>query len=285
MKCRASRTFRLKSFSEERLVKTVEGNLECLEKIINYNIDNNILFLRITSDLIPFASHQINSFQWQEKFSTKFKEIGRKIKEADMRISMHPGQYTVLNSNKELVSKKAIKELSYHADVLDLLGLDNSAKINIHVGGVYGDKKAAMDRFIRRYKKLPKKIKKRLIIENDEKSYSVSDCLYISKKTGIPVTFDNLHHQINNEEEDIERLLEEVFQSWDKEDGLPIVHYSSQKKDERSGRHADHLDGEDLKKFLKETTEFNFDLMLEIKDKEKSAKKALKIIKDLEIKK
>ncbi len=278
--CRASRTFRLKSYSVEKLIKTVSGNLDCLEKMIDYNIENNLLFLRITSDLIPFASHEINDFDWQREFEDRFEEIGKKIKKADMRITMHPGQYTVLNSDKDAVFRKAVDELNYHAEVLNLLKLSKEAKINIHVGGVYRDKKASINRFIDRYKKLPQDIKDRLVIENDEKSYSVFDCLHISKETGIPVTFDNLHHTINNKGEDVASLLKEVFKTWKEDDGLPIVHYSSQKPKEREGRHVDHIDEDHFKNFLEKTNCLDFDLILEVKDKEKSAQKALNIIEN-----
>ena len=280
--CRASRTFRLKSYSTEKLIETVSGNLDCLEKMVDYNINHNLLFLRITSDLIPFASHKVNQLDWQGEFKDRFLEIGKKIKEADMRITMHPGQYTVLNSDKEEVFKKAVEEIIYHVDVLDLLGLDKRAKINIHVGGVYGDKKAGMSRFIDRYKGLDQRVKDRLIIENDEKSYSVSDCLKISDETGIPVTFDNLHHKINNNGEDLKSLLKKVFKTWKEGDGPPVVHYSSQKPEEREGRHVDHINEKHFRKFLTDMKGFNFDLILEIKDKEKSAQKALKIIKKYE---
>ena len=280
MECRASRTFRLKSFSTERLIETINGNLNCLEKMIDYNIDHGLLFLRITSDLVPFASHKVNDFDWQSKFKDRFIEIGKKISEADMRITMHPGQYTVLNSDKDKVFEKAIEEIVYHVEVLDLLGLDKRAKINIHIGGVYGDKKISMERFIDRYNNLSQRVKDRLIIENDEKSYSVSDCLYISKKTGIPVTFDNLHHKINNNGEKLVNLLTEVFKTWKEKDGLPVVHYSSQKPGEREGRHVNHMDEDHFKSFLKDMNGFDFDLILEVKDKEKSAQKALKIINE-----
>ena len=280
MECRASRTFRLNSFSTEKLIETIDGNLDCLEEMIDYNIDHDLLFLRITSDLVPFASHKVNDFDWQSKFKDRFIKIGKKIKRADMRITMHPGQYTVLNSDKDKVFEKAIEEIVYHVEVLDLLGLDKRAKINIHIGGVYGDKKASISRFVDRYNGLDQRIKDRLIIENDEKSYSVADCLEISKKTGIPVTFDNLHHKINNNGEDLPQLLAEVFKTWKKEDGPPVVHYSSQKPGEREGRHVNHMDEDHFKSFLKEMSGFEFDLILEVKDKEKSAQKALKIINE-----
>ena len=78
--CRSSSTFRIKNYSESRLIETIKNNLNCLTKILEYNYHNKILFFRITSDLIPFASHPIMSFKWQDYFKSEFKEIGSYIK-------------------------------------------------------------------------------------------------------------------------------------------------------------------------------------------------------------
>ena len=163
--CLADRTFRLKSYSEERLKTTVDNNLECLEKILKYNVENDILFFRITSDLVPFDSHPICEFNWQECFSIKFEELGAFITRNDIRISMHPDQFIVLNSKSDDVVKRSIAELKYHAEVLDLLGLDNTAKIQLHVGGVYGDKAGSKDRFQSRFLKLERASSSFLTVE------------------------------------------------------------------------------------------------------------------------
>lgn len=158
--CRSSRTFYLKNYAKERLLATVEGNLECLQKILRYNIKNYIYFFRITSDLIPFASHEVMDVAWQEIFKNQFEEIGRFIKENNIRITMHPGQYTVLNSNKKDVFRRSLREIEYHIEVLDLMELGSTSKVQVHVGGVYGDKEKSRKRFIDRYKDYPSKIKK-----------------------------------------------------------------------------------------------------------------------------
>ena len=152
LKCRSSRTFRLKNYSEKRHIDTIEGNLNCLLQILKYNCENKIFFFRITSDLIPFASHPIMKFDWQDYFKLNFREIGNYIKKNNMRITMHPGQYTVLSSKNVNVVANSIKELEYHTDILDLLGLDSRAKIITHIGGVYGDKSASIKRFKKVYK-------------------------------------------------------------------------------------------------------------------------------------
>jgi len=279
MDCRGNKTFRLKSYSEERLIDTVENNLDCLEEMLRYNIEHDMLFFRITSDLVPFASHKINEFDWQSYFEERFGEIGKLINKNDIRISMHPDQFIVLNSTKDDVVERSIAELDYHADVLDLLGLDSTHKIQLHVGGVYGDKRKSKDRFVRRYEQLDEKIKKRLVIENDDKSYTLKDCLDINEMCGIPILFDTFHHQVNNSGEEISEALGMVSKTWDKKDGLPMIDYSSQEPDEKDGKHAESVDEEDFREFINSSKPYDFDMMLEIKDKEKSALKAVKILK------
>jgi len=132
--CSSSRTFRLKSYSKDRLIGTVSDNLTCLFKILQFNVVHNLLFFRISSDLVPFASHQICKLDWLTYFKDQFTSIGAFIRSNNIRISMHPGQYTVLNSQDPGILTRSIKELQYHADVLDALDLDVSAKIQMHVG-------------------------------------------------------------------------------------------------------------------------------------------------------
>ncbi|MFW5904304.1 MAG: UV DNA damage repair endonuclease UvsE [Candidatus Saliniplasma sp.] len=278
--CTSSSTFRLKSYSVENLIKKVEDNLNCLEKILKFNIENDMLFFRISSDLVPFASHQVNDCDWGDHFLDKFKEIGDIIKENDIRISMHPDQFIVLNSNKEDVYHRSVDELLYHAEVLDLLGLNNTAKIQLHVGGVYGNKEKSKKRFIDRYQELDEIIKKRLVIENDERSYSVKDCLDISEECGVPVLFDHLHHSLKNNDEELNLILKEVEKTWKEQDGIPMVDYSSQMIGEREGRHAESIDKKDFLRFIERSKPHDFDLMLEIKDKEKSAVKAVDLVSD-----
>ena len=133
--CTPSRTFRLSSYTGNRLRDTVKENLACLAKILEYNKDNHLLFFRITSDLVPFASHPVCTFPWQEYFSGEFGQIGEYIRNHGFRISMHPDQFVLLNTTDEGVLRRSIADLVYQVQVLDLMGLDNSAKVQIHVGG------------------------------------------------------------------------------------------------------------------------------------------------------
>lgn len=276
--CTANSTFRLKSYSRQRLIETVQRNLDCLKKILEWNVEHGFYFFRIGSPLVPFASHQACKVDWISHFRQQFKEIGIYAKKNNIRISMHPDQFTLINSIDLKIFEKSIEELVYHCKVLDALGLDTTAKIQIHAGGVYGDKEKSMQRFIERYKKLPAMIKKRLVIENDHISYSLKDCLEISKKTKIPVVFDAYHHECLNNKESFRNAVQLAKKTWKREDGILMVDYSTGKKGKK-GAHADHIELNGFKNFLKETKDIDFDIMLEIKDKEKSAIEALQEVK------
>jgi UV DNA damage endonuclease len=278
--CSANSTFRLASYTEERLVEKVENNLDCLLKILQYNVQSGFFFFRISSDLVPFASHPVCTYDWAGHFRGHFRKIGEFIREHNIRISMHPDQFVIINALKDDVVEASIRELEYHCTVLDEMELDGTAKIQIHLGGVYGDKGSAIDRFIERYNALSTSLKRRLVIENDDRSYSLADCLSLNEKNGIPILFDVLHHQCLHNGETLRQGLELSADTWQESDGIPMVDYSSQQRGQRVGSHARTLNAALFKKFLHETRGLDFDVMLEIKDKETSALKGLKILKE-----
>ena len=181
----------------------------------------------------------------------------------------------MINSPNEVIWERSSAELVYHAQVLDALGLDTAAKIQLHIGGVYGDKDKSIERFALRFGKLPELVKRRLVIENDDRLYTVHDCLNASMKTDIPVLFDTFHHSVNTTGETVKKALSQCAKTWKTSDGLPMVDYSSQALGERKGNHAESLDTEHFSEFLKITQENDFDIMLEIKDKEASALNAI----------
>jgi UV DNA damage endonuclease len=272
--CTPSRTFRLASYSAERLIETVSWNLDCLERILEFNRDHGLMFFRVTSDLVPFASHPVCAFPWPGEFARRFAALGAFIRRHGMRISMHPDQFTLINSPDPEIFRRSSAELSYHARVLELLGLDRTARIQIHAGGVYGDKAAGIDRFCSRFEQLPAAVRHRLVVENDDRLYGVADCLLISGRTGIPVLFDSFHHRLNGSGEKEADALALAAATWKQADGLPMVDYSSQKKGERKGSHAEQIDLKHFARFVRATAGIDFDIMLEIKDKEKSALRA-----------
>ena len=281
--CTANSTFRLKSYAETRLKQTVKNNIDCLIRILQFNLEHRLFFFRISSDLVPFASHPINKFNWQGHFQEEFEEIGEFITKNRMRISMHPDQFTLINSIKEDIFERSKNELKYHTQILDLMRLDTSAKIQIHVGGAYGNKEKSMERFVTRFGMLDDSIIRRLVIENDDKLYNLNDCLKINARTQIPILFDVFHHKLNNSGNlTTEETFKLTTKTWhEKRDGIPMVDYSSQEPNGSPRQHTETINIEDFDLFLKQTQQFDFDVMLEIKDKEKSAIKAITLaIKD-----
>ncbi|MGV8980320.1 UV DNA damage repair endonuclease UvsE [Clostridium sp.] len=279
---RTNRRLTLKNFSEKMFLEVVEQNLIDLREILDNNEKNKIKLFRISSDIVPLGSHCINEVAWYEYFQNELKEIGEFIKKSDIRVSMHPGQYTVLNAEKEDIVEKAIKDLEYHARFLDALGVDSSNKIILHIGGGYGDKGLAMNRFIKNFKRLSPSVKNRLVIENDDRTFNINDLLFISGEINIPVIFDNLHHECNHEfDMPIREIMNKVAKTWKKEDGNPKVHYSQQDLHKHIGAHSKTIMVEEFLKYFEDIKEFNLDIMLEVKDKDISAIKCNLIVSNM----
>ena len=164
------KTCRQKNADDQKIFELIKSNLSALSNMLDYNIANGIKMFRISSELIPFGSSVSRLLPWREKFSLELQNLREKIQNAGIRISMHPGQYTVLNSPDNKIVENAVLDLTYHNEVLESLGADFTDKIVLHIGGGYGDKKASAKRFCDNYAHLDDGIKKRLILENDERT-------------------------------------------------------------------------------------------------------------------
>jgi len=270
----------LKNATNEKIRAIISSNLSALETVVDYNIQNNIKLYRISSDNIPFASHPINQIRWWEEEKERLKHIGMKITKARMRVSMHPGQYTVLNASNAQVVQNAFQELIYHEKFLNTLGMDEKSKLVLHIGGVYGNKAMAMNAFVNNYSLLPEEVKNRLVIENDDKNYTIQDVLSIYNEIGSPVVFDTLHHKCNAPKEILAESLwiKKCELTWKQRDGRQKLHYSEQKKEGSSGSHSDTIFLPDFLEFYQGLYNKNIDIMLEVKDKNLSAVKCNNIV-------
>nr|WP_321293137.1 UV DNA damage repair endonuclease UvsE [uncultured Trichococcus sp.] len=257
----------------EKLTEVTAHNLEALEKMVDYNIANDIRLYRSSSDLIPFGSSPVNTLDWPEIHKEAFERIGAKIRKNGMRVSLHPGQYTVLNSPTEGVVQRAIEDLIYHDKILTALCTDTTNKIVLHIGGIYGDKEAALDRFTENFQKLPEAVQNRLIIENDDKLYNIEDVLTLANQLQIPAVYDNLHHAINPPPSGgtDPYWIAEAKKTWKAANGKQKIHYSQQAPGKRPGAHTDTIDLETFLTFHEELEDKQIDIMLEVKDKNLSA--------------
>lgn len=262
-------------------------SLGYLEAIFDYLGETGIRMYRISSNLAPYATHpDLPQFHVQiDECREELARVGTRARERDIRLSFHPGQYVVLNSPHEHVAEAAARDVVQQAEILDALGCGPEARIVLHVGGVYGDRTAAIDRFVARYLELPERVRGRLVVENDETSYSVVDTLLIHERTGVSLVWDILHHRLNNPAHlgDAEacRLC---LATWPP-DQVPKIHFSSPRVDsaamnqgedgEASARrrgnprqHGDWIDGADFITFMDEMAGARFDVMLEAKQKD-----------------
>ena len=257
----------------EKLTEVTTHNLEALEKMINYNIANDIRLYRISSDMIPFGSSPVNTLDWPEIHKEAFDRIGTKIRKAGLRVSLHPGQYTVLNSPAEDVVERAIDDLIYHDKILTALGADQTNKIVLHVGGIYGDKEEALQRFAQNFRRLPATVQNRLIIENDDRLYNIEEVIQLANRLQIPAVYDNLHHAINPPPtgKDDRHWIAETAKTWKTSDGNQKIHYSQQAPGKRPGAHTDTINLETFLTFHEQLEDKLIDIMLEVKDKNLSA--------------
>lgn len=267
----------MKNATPQKLREIIAHNLIALDHLIEYNIENGIRLFRISSDLIPFGSSPVNGLIWWEEFEAELRRIGDKILHSGMRVSMHPGQYTVLNSPDDGVVSRAVEDLVYHARVLDSLGTGPDHKIILHVGGVYQERENAKGRFRTAYRRLPLEIRRRLVIENDERSYDIEEVLELGLDLGIPVVFDNLHHAILNRDSSVSdsAWIEACRQTWKAVDGHQKIHYSQQNPGKRTGSHSESIRIEPFMAFHASIDRDDLDIMLEVKDKNLSAVKCI----------
>ena len=258
----------------EKLNGLLRENLENTLKILKFNQKHNIKLYRMSSDIVPLATHEITSdWDYIEEGRELLLEIGDFIKENNLLVSMHPGQYTVLNSNKKDVVERAIEDLEYHSSILRAMNLATKHRIVLHIGGVYGDKGSAIERFKENFKRLDRDIQQRLIIENDDKSYRASEVLSIAEDLEIPMVFDLHHFNCNQtEEEELAELFPKILKTWPQEE-TPKIHVSSPRSADKFRSHADYIDSQDFNQFFsqaKELTEYDFNVMIEAKKKDKA---------------
>ncbi|MED0982617.1 UV DNA damage repair endonuclease UvsE [Bacillus paramycoides] len=255
---------------EDKLYNVTLQNLEHTIRILHYNIAHEIPLYRLSSSIVPLATHPEVEFNYLQAFAPLWRKIGALIQEHNLRVSFHPNQFTLFTSDKPHITTNAITDMTYHYNVLDAIGIADSAYINIHVGGAYGNKESAIGRFHENIKKLPSHIKKQMTLENDDKTYTTSETLAICQKETIPFVFDYHHHIANLCSEPLEELLPAIFETWSHTNVPPKVHISSPKSEKEFRAHADYIDLGFIKSFLHiaKKINHNFDIMIESKQKD-----------------
>ena len=266
----------------EKLKLVTSKNLASLEKLIQYNIENNIHFYRITSALIPLFTHpEVGDWGYREIFKKDFQYIGKLIKESNMRVDIHPDQFNVINSINPMVVESTKKALMLYCHWFEDLNYDNG-KMVLHIGGANGGKENGLKRFIDNFNKYPEKIRKRVILENDDKTYTAKETLNLCKILNIPMVLDVHHHNCNNNGECLRDMLQDIFNTWEKEPLPPKIHFSSPRDGEFDRKHADYINYFEFIKFIELAKDYTdrLDVMLECKEKDMALYKLVNDIKE-----
>ena len=260
-----------------------------LARILDYLEANDIRMYRFATALAPYASHpELTEFHGQvEECREELAAVGAVVRERGIRLSSHPGQYTVLNSEDAGVQAAAVAELEVQASLLDAMGLGPEAVVVLHVGGAAGGARAASDRFLAGLERLSEAARARLVIENDDRSFGTAAVLELAGGAGLRVVWDLLHHHCHDPEGiDDRSALAAALSTWP-EGVTPKIHYSSPRLDVeerkvRDGRrverrivlpqlraHADLVDPTGFEQFMRAAAGLrDFDVMLEAKAKD-----------------
>ncbi|HEX6940969.1 MAG TPA: UV DNA damage repair endonuclease UvsE [Longimicrobiales bacterium] len=262
---------------------SVAVSIDALHRILDYLDDVGIRMYRLSSDFVPYATHpDLPRFHRQiEEHAVDLARIGRYANRLDIRLSLHPSQYVVLNAKDEAIADKSRRDIDVQARLLDALQQGPEAVVVLHVGGAYGDRRAALERFASSFERLSEPARRRLAVENDETSFTIRDCLWIHERLGTPIVFDHQHHRLNPGGMSARDAVRAAIQTWPP-DVTPKIHFSSARLDGREIRrgksvrieppllrqHADFVDPWTFADLLHEIRDARCDVMIEAKAKD-----------------
>lgn len=279
----ASRKMNVRSVEEkgiEVLKEKITQNLKDVLTMMDWNEEHGIKVFRLSSELFPHKSNPRVQEYTYEFAKPLLIEIGKKANLYNQRLTFHPGQYNVVGTPDEKSFTHTCNDLKYHAEVVKLCEIDHlNPVIVVHGGGVYGDKEATITRWCEQYYKLDDDIRKYLVLENCEKSFSIEDCLRISNIVNIPVVFDTHHYacycKLHPTEtfKPAEEYIPDILDTWKRRNIKPKFHVSEQGSG-RTGHHSDFI--ETIPTYLLEIPN-NYgvyvDIMIEAKMKEQAIEK------------
>jgi UV DNA damage endonuclease len=269
----------------------LRNSIEYAHGIFDYLEKTRISMYRFSSDFAPYLTHpDMPQFHGQiDEAREELEALGKRARDMNLRVSFHPSQYIILNSPSEKLTETSTRDFLAQATMLDVMEQGSEAVVVTHVGGVYGDRDASMARFAEHFHALPEPARRRLVLENDDVSYSAADVLKIHEATGIRCIFDHQHHNcINPEGWSPEEACAAILKTWPS-DCRPKIHFSSPRQEDReilrrdkttgkkvahaapalASQHADYIDAETFVPFARKVRETReFDVMCEAKAKD-----------------
>ncbi|ELK44668.1 UV DNA damage repair endonuclease UvsE [Halobacillus sp. BAB-2008] len=282
-----SQTLTFKRFSgmkdREAALRKLESiavsNIHNCLRILKHNLVEQIEFFRFSSRLVPLATHkEVTDWDYISSIKKELNMLGDYAISHAMRVDFHPDHFVVLNSPSEDVFRNSMEVLKHHYLLLHYMGIDPMHRCVLHLGGKYGDKEKSLERFLDQWAHVPNGLQKLVMIENDDTSFTLSDCLYICEKLGIPQVFDLHHHLANNDGEDWTSHWSRVIDTW-RGSQLPVkMHISSPKSEKAFNSHADFIDRDMFLNFIKNVdgSTSMIDCMIEAKQKDQALKKLMR---------
>ena len=263
------------------------ANARDIPKMLRWNQRYGIKFFRLSSEMFPFASHDIYGYKLAPFAAEALAAAGRVAGELGHRLSTHPGQFTQLGSPRKEVITASFRDLEYHCELLDLLKLppqqNRDAIMVLHMGGAFGDKAATIARFKENYAKLSPGIKARIVLENDDVIYSVHDLLPVCEELNIPLVLDYHHHNIIFDADklregtmDIIPLYDRMKATWTRKNITQKMHYSEPTPQAITGRQRRK---HNPRPFTLPPCAPDMDLMIEAKDKEQAVFELMRTFK------
>jgi UV DNA damage endonuclease len=279
-----SKTVTLKIYNQYKL-KDAEAALDKVRQTARENLVNslrllrhcdayNVKIYRFSSKIIPLATHpELAHWDYIRDLQPELTAIGDFVKEHKMRVTFHPDHFTLINSPKEEVFKSAVADLAHHCRILNAMGLDRTAKLIVHVGGGYNNKEQALEKFIENWARLPHGIAKRMSLENDDKTFTADETLYLCEKLQIPMVLD-IHHYLCNpgEVNSFDEIVPRFVSTWEGTNLPPKIHVSTSKCDAAIRSHHDYVHPDSIYPFLTKYQNYtdNLDVMVEAKQKDKA---------------
>jgi UV DNA damage endonuclease len=226
------------------------ANAEALLAALRFCAKNGIGCFRINSQILPLKTHpqigyEVNELPDGEDIVRRFRECGQFARQHNLRTCFHPDQFVVLNSPRPEVVEASIRELEYQSEVAEWVEAD---VVNVHGGGAYGDKKKAIEDFVKNLDGLSPRVRSRLTVENDDKLFTPADLLPVSRANGIPLVYDVHHHRCNRDGLSEEEVTTQAIATWNRE---PLFHISSPIEGWDGPQPERHHDFIDLKDFPK----------------------------------
>jgi UV DNA damage endonuclease len=258
----------------DKLQRTAEQNLDNCLRLLHHCLANHIKVYRFSSRIIPLATHPLlRDWPYLRELGPQLARLGEVIREHRMRVTFHPDHFTLLNSPREEVFLAAAADLAHHTRLFQAMGLGSTAKLIIHVGGAYQSKPEALERFVENWARLPRGIASRVTLENDDKTFTAGETLYLCEKLQLPMVLDLHHHRCNpGTGEELADIIPRFLQTWHGTGLPPKLHISSPKSVEDLRSHHDYIKTDDLYPALQMLKSYgqDVDIMVEAKMKDRA---------------